>query len=327
MLRLHSAPDGHLARIRVPGGRLRASQLQAIAKAAQIGSGTIELTSRANLQLRGLEADASHELARVLAAAQLFPSPAHDRVRNVIASPLCGRQERAHLDTDALVSELDRQLCADLTLSALPGRFLFAVDDGSGLALGHGADIALAACSERSFQLLIAERPTVATVREVDAPGLAMHAARQFLEERERTQQTGWRIAELADGPQRIGEEIGAPLAPHPARDASDPARDASAALQARGPLAPGTVWQRDGRIALTAVVRGGSLHAGEVTQLAQLSRAHSLEVRISPWRTMTVCDLSRASVSNIAEQLEACGLSVDPQAMGAQSAMTRRAA
>ncbi len=47
--------DGWVVRIRPPGGRPGRAQAQAIADAAQThGNGVIELTGRANLQLRGV---------------------------------------------------------------------------------------------------------------------------------------------------------------------------------------------------------------------------------------------------------------------------------
>ena len=56
MLALHEAADGWLARVRVPGGRLPASALLALAAIAEeLGNGLVDLTARANLQLRGLD--------------------------------------------------------------------------------------------------------------------------------------------------------------------------------------------------------------------------------------------------------------------------------
>jgi precorrin-3B synthase len=133
VLRLHEAADGLLARVRLPGGRITAEQLRAVAAGAALGNGIVELTSRASLQIRGLRDGA---VASVLEQAGLLPSRTHERVRNILASPL------ADAVTTATVAELDRALCAAPDLAALSGRFLFAVEDGSGLH-GRTADVTL----------------------------------------------------------------------------------------------------------------------------------------------------------------------------------------
>lgn len=62
-LRLHRADDGALARVRVPGGLLTAAQADALgALAESLGDGELHLTSRGNVQLRGLGPDCGGEL-------------------------------------------------------------------------------------------------------------------------------------------------------------------------------------------------------------------------------------------------------------------------
>lgn len=152
VLRLHEAADGRLARVRLPGGRIDARGLRGVAAVARLGNGIIELTSRASLQVRGLPMDAGERTAAILAAAALLPSASHERVRNIVASPVAGRHPRSVAATDAVVAELDHRLCADPALSRLSGRFLFAVDDGAGL-LGRGADVTLTATAPDRFAL------------------------------------------------------------------------------------------------------------------------------------------------------------------------------
>src|ERR1700712_707854 len=91
VLRLHEAADGWMARVRLPGGRVDARGLRAVADVASSGNGLVELTSRASLQIRGLDAADGERVAARLAAGGLLPAVAHDRVRNVLASPLAGR--------------------------------------------------------------------------------------------------------------------------------------------------------------------------------------------------------------------------------------------
>ncbi len=300
LLRLHAAEDGALARVRVPGGRLSAAQLEAIAAAAALGSGLVELTGRANVQVRGLPSDADKALARLLADAGLLPSPAHDRVRNLLASPLDGRDPRAHAATDALVCALDRGICGDPELARLPGRFLFAVDDGSGLALGRDADVALAMVDAQTLVLLLGGVPTTARVAPAEAAALAVAAARAFLEERAAAGASAWRIRELPDGGAGIARRLGVRLG------------TASAARGSRR-VAPGMARQPDGRVAVTALAPLGRLEPGATDRLAVLA-ARRGDVRISPWRTVTLLDVPAGEADAAACDLAACGLVLAPE-------------
>jgi precorrin-3B synthase len=142
-LRVHQAADGAVMRLRLPGGQIEARQLHVVAAcAAAEGDGTIDLTARGNLQLRGMPDEASaRRVADRLAEAGLLPSPAHERVRNIVASPLSGRDRAGAVDIRPLVRRLDAALRSAPDLAALSGRFLFALDDGRGDVAGLGADL------------------------------------------------------------------------------------------------------------------------------------------------------------------------------------------
>jgi precorrin-3B synthase len=283
-LSLHEAQDGRLARVRVPGGRLSAAQLAALARAAEMGNGLVELTSRANVQIRGLPADAGEPIAELLRAMGLLRSDAHDRVRNVIASPLAGRHPGALAETDAVVEELDARLCADPALAELPRRFLFAVDDGSGLALRHTADVALVARDPDTFLLALAGWAT--PVATSSAAAAAVAAARAFLEERGEA----WRIADLADGPAAVARRLATcVVGPLP---------------RTRNVLTPGWLGQRDGRRALTALVPLGRLDSDALAGLAALG-----EVRLSTERTLTLVDQDTRAAER---EVRALGLVVE---------------
>jgi precorrin-3B synthase len=190
---VHQAADGGLARIRVPGGTLTNAQLKAVSTASsELGSGGLELTSRANIQVRGLPPGAETELADRLWHAGLLPSLSHERVRNIIASPLG--------DDQHLVNSLDRALCAMPALAELPGRFLITVDDGRGDVSGLGGDIGL-----YGNALLLAGADT--GLRFTDPVPLVIAAALEFLAVRG----DAWRIAEIPDGVQRISAVLGVP--------------------------------------------------------------------------------------------------------------------
>src|SRR5436190_87502 len=110
---------------------------------------------------------------------------ARDRARNILASPLGGRGPTCAAATDDIVAALDRGLCADALLASLPGRFLLAVDDGSGLAEPWRADVALVAEATGdavSFRLWLGGAPTTLVASPLDAALFALRAARAFLD-------------------------------------------------------------------------------------------------------------------------------------------------
>src|SRR5262245_22153188 len=116
-LQVHQAADGALARVRLAGGMISAKQLEALARAAtEFGSPAMELTSRGNIQLRAITDTAA--VAEIVAAAGLLPSQSHERVRNIVASPLSGRIGGL-ADIRELVLELDDAIQAESLLAEL----------------------------------------------------------------------------------------------------------------------------------------------------------------------------------------------------------------
>jgi sulfite reductase beta subunit-like hemoprotein len=295
---LHHAADGLLARIRVPGGRLSPRQLRAVAGASELGSGLVELTSRGNLQLRGLSPATASRLSDRLAAVGLLPSPSHDLVRNVLASPFGGRHSDAYAATDEVVAALDRQLIEDDAFSMLPGRFLFAVDDGSRLSGVEIADVGLVALPDGHFRLYLAGQSTGIVAESREAPAIVLAAARAFLIRRRSHDASAWRIAELTGGAGGVAGDLGTPLG---AAFGSTPA-----------PFL-GLHPQRDGRHALHALVPLARLEPGVTARLATILGDVALDARLSRWRTLTVVDVEPAETEAVRGALEALGLVTEP--------------
>ncbi|MBB2740913.1 UNVERIFIED_ORG: precorrin-3B synthase [Microbispora rosea subsp. rosea] len=292
-LQVHAAADGALARVRVPGGGLTTDALRELAACAgELGNGIIELTSRANVQVRGL-ADPAAFAAR-MAAAGLLPSATHERVRNIVASPLSGRSATGVLDVRPLVTALDAGLCGRPALAGLPGRFLFALDDGTGDVLGLGADVTLAAHRvdhpRGDLTLLLAGEP-VSSVTAGAAVIVALAAAEAF----QSIRGDAWRVAELPDGPARIAARLpgSAPAAP-------------AAAEPRKGGVFP----QADGRVAVDVIVPLGRLTTAQAGLLADLTPA---EVRLTPWRTVVLPDLVPEAAGPVTAALTGAGLVTDP--------------
>lgn len=293
MLRLHAAADGSLARVRLPGGRVSARGLRAIGRLAVRGNGLVELTSRASVQVRGLDAGDAAWAADVLFAAGLLPAPEHDRVRNVLAAPLDARRvlgaDAAVVDADAVLRGLDVALCADAELAALPGRFLFAVDD-AGAGLATTADVTLG--PDRT--LWLAGVPTTLHADGAEPWSLMLDAARAFLS----VAGEAWRIADLDDGAVRIAEALGGAL-----RDGAP-----SSAVPPVPGAAVGATDQADGRVALTVLAPLGRVPAEALEPLALLAERTGADARVGTGRTITLVDVRAADAGEVVAGLHALG-------------------
>ncbi len=306
-LRLHDALDGALARVRLPGGRASAAQLAALAAGGRLGSGIVEITSRANVQLRGLPQGAGEPLGALLADAGLLPSPEHERARNILASPVAGRHPGAAGEVDELVAALDRGLCADPALATLSGRFSFVVEDGSGILSGREHDVAL--CVSRGAAtpeagLFLDGGDTGLRAPIAGAAELALEAAHAFIAERGAA--AAWRIRELPGGAERVAARMGVKLAPQV---------DGGPAAGGRTtpPVPPGRLRQRDGRVAITALPPVGRLDPPQLDRLAALARGCGTEARLSPCRTVTLVDVPDAHAVAVERELDDLGLVLDP--------------
>ncbi len=136
------AKDGLLVRLRIRGGAVSAAALRGLAQAGRAhGNGLFDLSSRANLQLRGVRDESLPLLIETLDGLGLIDeNAATEAVRNVLVSPLVGLDGRD--DVSSAAEALELELAANKDLHALPGKFGFLIDDGSGLSLaGVPADV------------------------------------------------------------------------------------------------------------------------------------------------------------------------------------------
>jgi precorrin-3B synthase len=278
ILDLHEARDGLVARIRLPGGYASSARLASVAAlTSRFGDGRVDLTARGNVQIRGIKAGAAGDMAQRAAATGLMPSPAHDRARNITASPLAGLA--GHPDLRGLVRALDRAILAGPGLAALPGRFLFSLDDGTGHAGLGGCDVGLRLDSGAA-ELVVAGRLT--GLRGTAATGIqhAAAAARAFIDQRRAeparsdsgdagARVSSARVAGLADGgagvAAAVGGALGAAVSDATGRLALGAVPDAEKLVVIAAPLARLTTAQ----VRLVARM----LRPGEVARLAAAGR------------------------------------------------------
>ena len=278
-----------MARVRIPGGLLTADQANEIACAAtELGDGSIEVTSRGNVQLRGLPPTCGEGLTDRLYAVGLLPSVAHDRARNVLLSPLSGLDGRGLTDLAASVGEFDEILCGTTALAELSGRFLVAFDDGRHDVAGLGADVTLVARAERVTELLLAGVPSGLTVATADAARCAAAAAEAFLAARTAAGADSWRVRDLVGDPLDLLPTVQSLLVerrlPH---EQTDPGLRPSAGGR-QGP-ALGVVRSPDGRATLSVAAPLGRAPAAAWQALVEVARTAAGDLRLTPWRGIVV--------------------------------------
>ena len=131
--------DGLVVRVRPRLARLNTAQALGLCElAGHFGNGTIDLTNRANLQLRGIaEQDHQPLLEKLAALGLLDMEPGIEERRNMLVSPLYRTGDLTALLTQELIDRLAE-------LPPLPAKFGFAIDTGPApLLAGDSADIRL----------------------------------------------------------------------------------------------------------------------------------------------------------------------------------------
>jgi len=304
---LHAVParDGLLMRLRLPGGALAPATLAAIADLSRRhADGALDLTARANIQLRGIRPDGLAPLVDGLRRAGLLPSPAHDRVRNILASPFTGVDPTELLELGPLALELDRALIADADLARLPAKFAFTLDGGGRGFDPGGGDLTLTAVRTAAgprLHLSLAGRATGLGVGLADATALLIRAAQALLAVggRHELPARGRAIVQDAGAFDDFIGRLEAPACPAPEPRIPAPAF---------GILDEAT----PDRASLLPTVPLGRLTAAQAMALARLTNHFGFDMRLTPWRNLALCRVDRADVPALSRDLAALGLTLD---------------
>lgn len=126
-LRPMPSGDGWVIRVRPPGGRLAPQQAREIARLARAhGNGVIDLSSRANIHLRGVTEQSYVPLIEGLDALGLIDeNPEAEERRNIVLSPFWSAED----GSVELAAALAKSLTAP-DAPRLPAKFGFAIDCG-----------------------------------------------------------------------------------------------------------------------------------------------------------------------------------------------------
>lgn len=250
------AEDGWVLRVRPPLGRLKQAQAAGIAAlAARYALHTVELTSRANLQLRGITEANYPPLLAGLQALGLVDADVHtESRRNLMLAPFWQAGDGSTELAEALAQALASPQAPDL-----PGKFGFALDSGATPVLrANSADIRI----ERhgSGFLVYADGSAAgAWAPAGEAVALAMELAQWFV-------------------------QAGGLAGPH-RRMAALLASRALPACFTTTPVPPVAVYQPPlGRVPLGYLV---ALEFGQLPVATLAALAEMAPLRLTPWRSL----------------------------------------
>ena len=126
--------NSYMCRLRIPNGILKAAQFSGLADlAARYGGGYAHVTTRANIQIREIEA---HNAVAMIEAVQdlglCSRGSGADNIRNVTGTPTAGIDPQELIDTRPFAREWHFHILNDRSLYGLPRKFNVAFD-GAGI--------------------------------------------------------------------------------------------------------------------------------------------------------------------------------------------------
>jgi precorrin-3B synthase len=311
LLRIVQARDGGICRVKLPGGRVTVAQALAIsAAAARHASGVLEITNRANLQIRGVRAGEEQGLIDALLAAELGPNNSGaDDVRNLMLSPAAGVDAHQLLDVRPLAEQVLNLLESNETLHQLSAKFALQLDGGEDLAmLEHHHDLWISALDTQRFGFGLASAPgeALAAVDAEQVPALVNACLELFLQH---ANPEHTRMRHLLK---------------------QMPVEDFLAALQARLPFAlqrnaDVIAWRRPaaepwahlgirtqrqpGLVQIGAAPVLGRISAAQLAAVAQLTHD---ALYLTPWQSLLLRDVPAAQAPAVIAQLNDLGLLTD---------------
>lgn len=295
-LRPMQSGDGLIVRLRPFCGAFKLKQAHGLADLARrLGNGHIDLTRRANLQLRGLLDEHMPELQVELGKLDLIdPDAETENTRNLMVAPLAGLDPVEKLDVRPIARAIAEGLAVDQRLRALPAKFGLLVDGGGTVSIAaERADIALLAIeggvalgldTPAGTQWLGATSPDAAAAT-------ALVAARAFLD----AAGPATRLRMRGLPVDRVAAVLGPMLRPcRVVRPATG--RTLGAFGAAVGVAAP-----------------FGRLEAEQLRRLSSLAEeAGATELRLSPWRTVYFGARDAAAARQAVEAARLVGLILD---------------
>jgi ferredoxin-nitrite reductase len=331
--------DAFMLRLRLPGGIVHSHQARGLADVAlRFGGGYVDVTTRANLQIREIGAAYPIEVLEAIDELGLTSrGSGADNIRNITGSPAAGIDAQELYDTRPLGRALHHHILNHRELYGLPRKFNIAFDGGGRLGvLEDTNDIGFTAVrvgpdkpvSEGIyFRMMLggltghmafaADAGVLLTPDEVVPAAAAIVKA--FIANGDRTDRHKARMKYLIDkwGIPKLVEEAATYL-PFAWRYA-DPEIN-----EPRGPIdRAGHIGVHDqaqpGLCYIGVVAPVGRLTGTQLRGLADISeRFGSGTLRLTVWQNLLISDIPRGDVAAARAAIEALGLAIEVSAVRA---------
>ena len=325
--------DAFMLRVRLPGGILSAHQAAGLADIAErFGGGALDITTRANLQIRQIGAAHPIEVLQALHELGLTSRGAGaDNIRNLTGSPLAGIDPSELIDTRPLTRALYHHILNHRELYGLPRKFNIAFDGGGRAGvLEDTNDIGFAAVRVGPgqpapegvyFRMLLGgltghgsfARDSGVLLEPGEVVPAAAAIVRVFIDHGDRTDRKRARLSYLIErwGIPRLMEEA--------ARHMPAPWRFAPAEwCEKRGKIDRqahiGVHEQAQQGLCYIGIAAPGSrLSVGQMRGLAEIARRHgSATLRLTVWQNLILSDVPAARVAETCAEIAALGLATE---------------
>ncbi|MEO1002160.1 MAG: ferredoxin--nitrite reductase [Cyanobacteria bacterium J06638_7] len=332
-------PGRFMLRLRLANGVIRSEQLEALAEAVdRCGEhGSADITTRQNLQLRGLLLEDMPPLLALLERVGLSSRQSgHDNPRNITGNPLAGIDPEEIVDTRPLVQAIQAALLGPGGPRNLPRKFNVAVGGAPDSFLLHN-DLAFLPCErlgELGFTVMVggffsAQRSELAIplglwLRPEQLPGFTLAVLLHYQQHGNRQQRSKSRLMYLVEqlGLQGYREAVLEAWRQQAGAEAVAELHDGSHRVNRAPRDGLGVNRQKqDGLHWLGLHVPMGRLDAATMAELARLARSYgSGELRLTEAQNALIVDVPGARLDSLLAEPLLRQLRPDPSTLQAEA-------
>ena len=331
--------NSYMCRLRIPNGIVKAHQFTGFADiAARYGGGYAHVTTRANLQIREIEAKNAVTVVEAIQDIGLCSrGSGADNIRNVTGTPTAGIDPQELIDTRAYARDWHFHILNDRSLTGLPRKFNVAFDgagtipvledtndigfqavevkDGFGLAPGVWFKLCLGGITGH-FDFA---RDTGVLVKPQDACMVADAVVRVFIEQGNRTDRTKARLKYVLDligiekfvalTEEKLGRKFDRAV---PGAVAARPAFSRTAHIGVHAQKQAGLNW-------IGVVTPTGKLTVEQMRGLALIaSDLGDGDLRLTVWQNLLLSGVADGNIARVCDRIASLGLSTEASAVRA---------